>query len=185
MKVIKSVSAEVQPKPALEILRYSELDAAVQEVALQRIQQINAVTSTDGLYTWDQHGYTEKIRERVSYPLNEDARNNLILARVENIFVGYVAFYSRNDNVPYPKKFIEREREIYCSWTGVDPEYRGRNMAMLLKEKIMEEGFDSFRGHIKETNESSLRVLDKFAEKGYLVEKKLEGKQWLYRVAKS
>lgn len=182
-----SVESEIQLKrgaPA-RICKYSELDEATQKTALKAIGKINKTISTDGgVRTWEQCGYTTQLGERIATCLN--AKNTLFIALDQGKVIGYVAFYTRQDNLSYANKFLKNEQEAYCSWTGVDQAYRGEGLAEGLKLKIFEpeHNIQIFRGHIKKTNAASIRVLDKFSEKGHPTTKEEQGHQYLYSVHK-
>lgn len=175
-----STSTATLPKKA-EIFTYSKLSPEQQKAAHQAISDINKVTST-GDDTWET--YTDSIIQRAMSCKN--AKNTLFLAQVANQFVGYVAFYKREDNIRYPNYFLNTDEEAYCSWTAVHPDFRGMGIAMDLKYKIFEPetGVHTFKGHIRETNRESLRVLEKFKEKGYETTSDYEFQHFFYTVKK-
>jgi GNAT superfamily N-acetyltransferase len=180
----KRFEVKLNNKKNITITKYSALDEQTQEVALKVIGEINKKVSTDGKKTWEECGYTSQICNRLATCLN--AKNTLFLAFDEERPIGYVAFYTRQDDLLYTNRFLKSENEAYCSWTGVDEEYRGQGLAEYLKLQIFEPEHEiqRFRGHIKVTNAASIRVLDKFTEKGYETKKKLLGTQYLYSVHK-
>ena len=169
-------------KHHVPIHKFSALDERVQSVALEAIAAINRETSTAPGTTWE--SYTALIRDRLENCAN--AKNTLFIARVGDQVVGYCAFYTLQDKVPYPSRFLTSEGEAYCSWTAVHKDFKGQGIAQDLKLEIFnpEGGFTTFRGHIKKTNDASLRVLEKFAESGYIVSSRKEGSQVVYSVTK-
>lgn len=164
------------------ILAFSELDDRMQAVALTAIATINKKTRTEPGKTWER--YTGQIEERLKTCVN--AKNTLFIAQEGAKVIGYVAFYTRPDRVPYANAYIESEDEAYCSWTAVDEDYRGKGLAQDLKLQIFsrEDKYNAFIGHIKKTNSASLRVLNKFAEQGFDVTSEEFGHQVFYRVRK-
>ncbi len=166
----------------VRVCKYSALDEKTQNVALKTIAKINNKISTDKIRTWEEYGYTSIICQRINNCLN--AKNTLFIALDEEQVIGYVAFYTRQDNLFYANFFLENEKEAYCSWTAVDETYRGQGLAEYLKLQIFEpeHQIQTFRGHIKKTNKASLRVLDKFTEKGYDTTKIEQGLEYLYSV---
>ncbi len=169
--------------PPVTIHKFSSLDARVQAVALEAIASINKETSTDeGKSTWE--GYTAQIRDRLDNC--ENAKDTLFIACVGDQVVGYSAFYTLKDKVPYPSKFLDDEGQAYCSWTAVDKDFQGKGIATELKLHIFspESGFTAFKGHIKKANTASLRVMRKFAEKGFNVVEKKDKHQVYYTISK-
>lgn len=164
------------------IHKYSTLDAQTQRVALERIAAINQVTSTTfGNKTWS--NYTPMIQQRLANP-EGGAKDTLFVAQKAGQFIGYVAFYTRKDQLACTWDL--KETEAYCSWTAVDPEHRGGGIAMDLKLKIFEEdsGITTFKGHIKKTNDASIRIVEKFREKGYTVTCQDLGDKYFYTITK-
>ena len=176
---LESVASE--GSPPLTIHKFSELEGRVQSFALEAIASINAETSTEKGKTWK--GYTDVIRGRLEDC--ENAKNTLFIARKGDQVVGYCAFYTLKDEV-YPSQFLDNDGQAYCSWTAVDKDFKGQGIASELKLQVFspESGFTAFKGHIKRTNDASLRVLQKFAEKGYAVAQKVDARQVYYTVTK-
>lgn len=181
---VKTISIDTKP---VTIHKFSELNASQQEVALITIANINHNTSTNPVSgataTWD--NYTPQIYARLRECAN--ARNTLFIAQHDGKTVGYVAFYTRPDKLPFPSQFLDNESEAYCSWTAVDDKYRGQGIAEKLKLQIFAENvknpkYEAFKGHIKKTNASSLKVLNKFAKKGFPVKVEDMGESVLYTV---
>lgn len=173
---------ELPGQKPVTIHAYSKLDKATQKVARKAIAAINKKTSTAPDSTWEV--YTSQIKARLKECAN--AQNTFFVAKADDEVVGYVAFYTRMDKLPYPNQFLENDAQAYCSWTAVDEEYRGKGLATELKMEIFnaESKCTAFKGHIKKTNTSSLRVLDKFAEQGFKVTKEDHFHQVLYTVHK-
>lgn len=168
----------------VNVCKYSDLDESTKNIALKIIGEINETICTDGIRNWNQCGYTNQLCERIATCLN--AKNTLFVAFDGEQVIGYVAFYTRQDKLSYANKFLKSDQEAYCSWTGVDNAYRGQGLAEHLKLQIFESEhqIQTFRGHIKKTNAASIRVLDKFTEKGYSTIKEKQGHQILYAVHK-
>lgn len=164
----------------IKVSKFNDLDENTQEIAFKAIGSLNSSISTDNdSTTWDK--YTDTIIERLQE--HPTSQNTFFVAQDKDSVVGYVAFYTRRDEIPYPNRFIN-QTQAYCSWTAVDDGYRGRGLAIDLKLQIFnpEHCVESFRGHIKKTNTSSLRVVEKFNEMGYRTSKENKPKQVLYTV---
>jgi hypothetical protein len=165
----------------IKISKFNDLNRETQEIAFKAIKSLNHSISTEYLETWDK--YTPVIIDRLQE--HPTSRNTFFVAQDKGSIIGYVAFYTQKDGVPYPNRYID-EHQAYCSWTAVDDSYRRRGLAVNLKLQIFEPEHcvESFKGHIKKTNESSLKVLDKFREKGHKTFQKDEGHRVLYTIHK-
>lgn len=180
--VIKRSEITLKNEIVVTITKYSALDERTQEVALKTIAEINKKISTVGIKTWEECGYTSQLCQRLSNCIN--AKNTLFIAFDKTRPIGYVAFYTRHNNIDYANRFLKNENEAYCSWTGVDDKYKGLGLAEFLKLQIFEPEHEIqlFRGHIKSTNAASIRVLQKFSKKGFETTSEQIRHQYLYSV---
>lgn len=146
------------------IRKFKELDLKTQKIAKQVITDINKVTTTDfGVSFWSK--YTPMILSQPS--------DHLYVAQIGEAIVGYVAFYDHF------------QKEAYCAWTAVSNDYQKVGIATKLKLRIFDEGFESFSGHIKKTNDASLAVLRKFGRNtGFKITEEDCGHQIHYTVTK-
>ena len=163
----------------IKICKYSDLDERMQQIALDAIEVINNATSTEPGKTWD--NYTVTIRERLRNCKN--AKNTFFIAQVGEKIVGYAAFFTKQDGILYPSKFLKTENEAYCSWTAIDENYKGKGISMDLKLQIFnaEHNITEFKGHMKKTNAANIRVLEKIGLK-YQTTLIEVGHQYLYSV---
>lgn len=171
------------PKAPITISKFSDLDLEARESTFATIASLNSSISTDdNLTTWDK--YTDTIIERLQE--RPTSQNTFFVAQDKERIVGYVAFYTQKDRIPYPSRFIN-ESQAYCSWTAVDETYRGQGLAVSLKLPIFdpEHCVESFRGHVKKTNAASLRIIEKFSERGHKTSTISEGSQVLYTIYKA
>jgi|GEM_PF-6320504 len=182
--LIKRTEITLKNEIVVTIIKYSALDERTQQVALKTIAEINKKISTDGKKNWEECGYTSQLCQRLSNCIN--AKNTLFIAFDKTRPIGYVAFYTKQDNIDYANKFLKNENEAYCSWTGIDEEYKGNGLAEFLKLQIFEPEHEIqiFRGHIKSTNAASLKILQKFSDKGFLTTSEQVRHQHLYSVHK-
>lgn len=161
---VPSPNPILRKRQEVTIMRFSDLSQESQMAALKVVKAINRVTSTQPGITWAP--YTEMIEERLLWCKN--AKNTFFVAKVQDQFVGYVAFYTKEDRLPQLNPYLNHASEAYCSWTAVDERFRGQGIAEKLKLQIFNDPkIKCFKGHIKKTNEASLRVLQKFGERGY------------------
>jgi len=184
----RSISEKVGELPLnkISLVKYSDLDECTQKTALEAIAKINRKINTGGGKNWEECGYTSNICKRIN--VCSGAKNTLFLALDEEKqkVVGYSAFYTKADNVDGINQWLKSEKEAYCSWTGVNEKYRGRGISENLKLMIFdpEQRITMFTGHIKKTNQASLRVLAKFGEKGHEISKKELNDTYVYSVHK-
>lgn len=174
-------SSYTESRP-VTICKFSELNKETQEVALSAIASLNRTISTDGNKT-DWSDYTELMIERLQE--KPSSQSTFFLAQSDEKLAGYSAFYTEKDEIAYPSRFINAS-QAYCSWTAVKDSYRGNNLAIKLKISIFEpeHNIESFRGHVKKTNSSSLRILEKFEEMEHKVSREILSTQILYTVYK-
>lgn len=176
-----STSPSTLTKKKVTILRFIDLDQNDQRAALKAVIAINRVTSTQPGSTWNSYSQTIQDRLRIC----ENSKNTFFVAKVEDQFVGYVAFYTRKDRISYINKFLDNDSEAYCSWTAVDDKFKGQGIAEKLKIEIFKDPkIVRFKGHIKKTNDASLRVLEKFGVRGYHISSEDAGHQVYYSVQK-
>ncbi|MBS0627802.1 MAG: GNAT family N-acetyltransferase [Verrucomicrobia bacterium] len=149
--------------------------------------KINKQTSTSPNTTWE--NYTRLIIDRLNN--SPSSKETLFVAKActeeKDAFIGYVAFYTLQDNIPYPSSFLTGDAEAYCSWTAVHPDFREKGIATQLKLQIFnpETPFTKFLGHIKKPNIASLAVLRNFGSKfGCKITEQSQGSQILYSVEK-
>lgn len=159
----------------IEIYKFNDLDPSDQTIALLAIENINKKTSTDPLThtkTWHEKGYTASIKRR--------SKDHLFLAKKVNQFIGYTAFYTNKDRIPITRNLTDNQ--AYCSWTAVDENFWGQGVAVLLKMKIFDANVTAFSGHIKRTNHSSLKVLNKFKTNSYEVNERIDENHVYYEI---
>ncbi|MBM3198395.1 MAG: GNAT family N-acetyltransferase, partial [Chlamydiae bacterium] len=131
--------------PNIKIVTWSELDIRAQEAAFRAIASINMQTSTEEGTTWEK--YTVLIQDRLQNC--KGAKDTFFIAQVPDTgqFIGYCAFYTVKDLLPYPSRFLlGDENRAYCSWTAVDPKFRGQGIAEKLKQQLFcpDHAFTSF-----------------------------------------
>lgn len=153
-------------KPEITVCKFSELDHAAQQEALEEIDLINNATSTVPGTNWN--NYTSIIKDKLKCNSNV-----LFLARTVDRFIGYALFSKEENAIPY------------CFFVAVKKGFQGQGIGSKLEARIFnEQGVSAFTADVFKTNQASIKAFEGFAKRGFKVSRESADCKWRYTIAK-